>query len=136
MLSFYIHGIKGEVNDYFAKLRRMALTCEFENFLREAFCNCFMCRLLGEKFNADFFQKSTYIGVGGTLTSRLRHDHLLAGKKENLLQIVHEYVDNKFYNEPILVCVDFNTCQQFNNYTVSTITSTNVTWYVVTNMSH
>lgn len=54
---FYVNGIKGEVNDYFAKLRRMALTCEFENFLYEAFCSCFMCRLLGEKFNADFFQK-------------------------------------------------------------------------------
>ena len=110
MLSFFINGIKGEVNDYFAKLRRMALTCEFENFLREAFCNCVTCRLLGENFNADFFQKSIYIGVGGTLTSRLRHNHFIAGKKENLLQIVHEYVDNKFYNEPILVCVDFNTC--------------------------
>ena len=36
------------VADYLAELRRLALTCEFNNFLDEALCDRFVCGLLEE----------------------------------------------------------------------------------------
>ena len=38
------------VADYLAELRRLVLTCEFDNFFDEALCDRFVCGLLEEAF--------------------------------------------------------------------------------------
>ena len=62
----------------------------------------------------------------------------MVGKKENLLQIVHAYIDNKFITN-LPVYADFSTMLTVStviSYTVSTISSKNVARNMVTTISH
>ena len=56
------------------------------------------------------------IGVGAVPA-----DHFLVGKKENLLQIVHAYIDNKFYNRPTSLCRFQCHANSFDSYFLNSL---------------
>ena len=69
-----------------------------------------------------------YIGIGAVPAGLTMAWLPFGRQKENELQVVHAYVDNKLYNESTSLCRFQHHGNSFNSYfaTVSTISSINV----------
>ena len=77
-----------------------------------------------------------YMGVGAVPAGQTMAWPLFGRQKENQLQVVHAYVDNKFYNESTSLCRFQDHGNSFNSYfaTFSAISSINVAQNVVTTL--
>ena len=75
--------LRGEnAANYLAELRRLALTCEFNNFLDEALCDKFVCGLTDEAIQCRFLAEADL-----TLTKALTLVQAMETAKKNLKEI-------------------------------------------------
>lgn len=77
------------VADYLAELRRLALTCEFDNFLDEALCDRFVCGLLDEAIQRRLLAEADL-----TLTKALTLAQSMETAQKDLKEIHTTTVEN------------------------------------------